>query len=329
MDILKSLEDQVRYIKSISVHLNLDAILTHIKRAEYLYKKGKDKDDKDYFTDVVYRTNQAFEGSLRQAYLVLTNQYKNQKDKKPKTIFQIETYLENNTGLNERVLQYFTIYRQEWRNKSTHDFRLFFDEKEAFLAIVNVSAYVYVLFEQIIEELSYRYEEEKLRAKTKIKDRVNEILSDDETEVNEKIVGLIYEYSYFNDLDSDFNENEIIGQFSAFLEFSSDRISVERNKLFQFDDGIIEIDLFVTLDNEKFVIEIKNGQIREKESIHRQLVNYMANIDVNHGILWFPHKVDRRKIRMTKQTEYVLDDEVYIISVIEDYEIARNNIRNI
>jgi len=112
--------------------------------------RGQAQNDETAFTDAIYRTNQAFEGSIKEAYRVLAS-----KEPANKTPFQIEQYLQKHGVLRERVLTQFTRYRTEWRNPSTHDYKLDFDEDEAFLAIVSVSAFVKVLVDQIIEALAY------------------------------------------------------------------------------------------------------------------------------------------------------------------------------
>ncbi len=69
--------------------------------------------------------------------------------------FQIEKHLENEDLLKERVLNQFTNYRTEWRNKSTHDYQLFFASQEALLAIVSVSAFFNILLDQMLEKYSF------------------------------------------------------------------------------------------------------------------------------------------------------------------------------
>lgn len=116
MDILKSIKEQVKEIKGLSTKYSLEQIITHIERAELYYIEGMDKVDENYFTDVVYRTNQAFEGSLRQSYMILAD--KSEKQTKNKRTFDIEDYFESNSIFNDRVLKLFKNYRMEWRNKS-------------------------------------------------------------------------------------------------------------------------------------------------------------------------------------------------------------------
>jgi hypothetical protein len=78
------------------------------------------------------------------------------KDPAKQRPYDIEKYLEQKAAFRQRVLAQFTNYRTEWRNPSTHDYKLDFDESEAFLAIVSVSAFACLLFDQIAEHLSYQ-----------------------------------------------------------------------------------------------------------------------------------------------------------------------------
>ena len=80
MDILKEIEKQINSIKEIDSSSYLDSILTHIQRAESYYQLGKG--DSNYFNDVIYRSNQGYEGALKESYKVLAN--KNHEDVKKK-----------------------------------------------------------------------------------------------------------------------------------------------------------------------------------------------------------------------------------------------------
>jgi len=101
-------------------------------------------------TDVIFRCNQAFEGSIKEAYRVLAG-----KDPKPKTPAEIEQFLASGNLLRKKVLDQFTNYRKEWRNPSTHDYTLDFDEDEALIAIVSVTVFAIVLSDQIDSKLAF------------------------------------------------------------------------------------------------------------------------------------------------------------------------------
>ena len=69
MDTLKEIKLQINSIKKVDSSNYLDSIFTHVDRAEFYYKQGKI--DTNFFNDVIYRSNQAYEGALKESYKVL------------------------------------------------------------------------------------------------------------------------------------------------------------------------------------------------------------------------------------------------------------------
>ena len=119
MDLVDTLRSKIDRLSDGNHTTGLQSILSHIEVAFRHLNRGQSVNDESAFTDVIYRCNQAFEGSIKEAYRVLTNQ-----DPQRTTPFQIETYLENEQIFRDRVLAQFTNYRKEWRNPSTHDYNL-------------------------------------------------------------------------------------------------------------------------------------------------------------------------------------------------------------
>jgi hypothetical protein len=119
--------------------------------------QGIERREPDLFVDVVYRTNHAYEGALKEAYMVLAG-----KDASKTTPNNVEKYLLDNKILHERVLELLTNYRQQWRNPSTHDYRLTLSEQEAFTAILSVTAFAVTLLDQVIQHLAAKSEEQRL-----------------------------------------------------------------------------------------------------------------------------------------------------------------------
>ena len=126
MDIVVALRDKIETLPNGSHSAGLQAILSHIEIAFKHLARGQELGKQTAFTDAIYRTNQAFEGSIKEAYRVLAG--KDPGEVKP---FEIEKYLEGNNVFRQRVLKQFSGYRREWRNPSTHDHILDFDEHEA------------------------------------------------------------------------------------------------------------------------------------------------------------------------------------------------------
>jgi hypothetical protein len=150
MDILDIIRRTIEALPDGPHLAGLRSVLRHIEAAYKHFSRAQSEGDETGFTDAIYRTNQAFEGSIKEAYRVIEH-----KDPQRLTPREIEEYFEKNKTFRGRVLAQFTNYRKEWRNPSTHDHNLDFDEDEAFLAIVSVSAFAKLLIDQIAEELSF------------------------------------------------------------------------------------------------------------------------------------------------------------------------------
>lgn len=149
MDLVKILKEAIARLPEGEHTPGLIAIMRHISVAiKHFERRGEE--DIDSFTDAIYRTNQAYEGSLKEAYRVLA-----QKDPTGKTPNEIEKYLETQRTIRPRVLTQLSRYRQDYRNPSTHDYKLDFDQSEAILAIVSVCAFSKLLIDQISERLAY------------------------------------------------------------------------------------------------------------------------------------------------------------------------------
>lgn len=150
MDITYILRDAINQLKTGEHSAGLTAILRHIDAAVRHFQR-KSSLDPDSFTDCIYRANQAYEGSLKEAFRVLAE--KNPSGKSP---HEIEKYLENNAILRPRVLTQLRRYRQDYRNPAAHEYNLDFDEAEALLAILSVCAFCKLLVDQIAVKLSLR-----------------------------------------------------------------------------------------------------------------------------------------------------------------------------
>jgi hypothetical protein len=128
----------------------LRAVLQHVQVAANHLSRGSTTGDDTAFTDAIYRTNRAFEGSLKEAYRILAG-----RDPANVRPFDIETFFQSNSVLRPRVLDQLSTYRKDWRNPSAHDYKLDFAEDEALLAIVSVCAFAIALIDQIASKVSY------------------------------------------------------------------------------------------------------------------------------------------------------------------------------
>lgn len=147
MDLIAELNTKIASLKEGEYILGLKAVVRHIEAGFAHIARAKQTGDTSAYTDAVFRANQAFEGSIKEAYRVLAN-----GNPANKSIYEIEKFLEENEIVKERVRSLFTNYRQDWRNPSTHDYRLQFDETEGFLACLSVASFAYILIDRILIE---------------------------------------------------------------------------------------------------------------------------------------------------------------------------------
>lgn len=149
MDVLGILRAAISDLPSGEYSTGLTAVVRHLEAAVRHFERDP-LDDPDSYTDSIYRTNQAYEGSLKEAYRVLAK-----KDPARMTPNDIEKYFEDNSVVRQRVLDQLQRYRQDYRNPSTHDYKLDFDESESLLAIVSVAAFAKLLVSQIAEKIAF------------------------------------------------------------------------------------------------------------------------------------------------------------------------------
>lgn len=310
MDVLKLIKSQISQIKESDNSVFLDAIKVHLERAEYYYNSGKK--DSNFFNDVIYRTNQAYEGALKEAYKVLAG--KTQDDVLKSTPYKIESYLEQNNIFKERVLELFKNYRQEWRNKSTHDYKLFFDDSEAFIAYNSVTAFVHLLLKQLIERIAYAEESERLKSRS---DLIDELLKslDEEDLLIDKVSNLLI--SFLNDKDSkfkDLKEYEILGKLTAFFETSKEKLNVQQEPLL---NKSLRPDFIVEGYGETLIIEVKKRLSTSMiDSGINQLITYLSYSQTNQGILLLIEPDQRKKYKV-KNMEIKQDEKKYLIKVIK------------
>ena len=91
MDLVDTLRKKIDVLEDGEYVPGLKAVLLHIETAFRHLSRGQETDDDTAFTDAIYRTNQAFEGSVKEAYRVLAGH-----DPAKKRPFDIENYLEQN-----------------------------------------------------------------------------------------------------------------------------------------------------------------------------------------------------------------------------------------
>ena len=320
MDILKLVKEQIKQVSNGKELVGLNSVLTHIERAEFLLEKGIEHQDEAYFTDVIYRTNQGFEGMLKEAYVYLTGK----TDTSKLTPFKIEKYLTDNGIFKERVLEQFTNYRQKWRNPSTHDHKLFFNHSESFLAIISVSAFIHLLLNQIIGKLAFQAESKKLKEskkdiKSEIKDysKRNDLL---------KLSGILAKFSHDTPEIKDIrNEYELIGKIEAYIKAADSEFDIQVEPLLQAGERFgLRPDFIVNSKTDKIIIELKRTEDRRAiDSGLNQLTSYLSASGITKGILFIPPKDDRHLINFETKDIKINDTELNIVMITPGRKNAR------
>ena len=278
MDLIAEINYKLDRLGGHSSQEGVTAAIRHIEIAEkWLERARKDQDD-DLFNDAIYRTNQAFEGILKESYHVFTG-----KDVGKLTPHKIEEHLLKENVFTTRVLDLFKNYRQQWRNPSTHDHRLVFGEDEALLAIVSVSAFAAILLDQIIEKVNFIKEKEEVKERrSNINYQPNERK---ETPFFEDVLTILKLFSEEGPHSSDIREVELLGRLSGFIESLDPKIHVAREVLLA---DMLRPDLMLEEEGEKVIIEIKRPGLRRDvyDSGKAQVLHYLEKSGVKRGILY-------------------------------------------
>jgi len=320
MDILKIIKNQIEQISDGKELIGLNSVLTHIERAEFLLEQGIGNQDEAFFTDVIYRTNQAFEGMLKEAYLFLSEK----KNTSQLTPFKIEKYLTDNDIFKERVLEQFSNYRQKWRNPSTHDHKLFFGHSESFLAIISVSAFIHLLLNQIIEKSAFKIETKKLKESKK--DIKGEIVGYSEKDDLLKLSGILLKFaSETPEIEFVKNEYELIGMIEAYIRAADNDFEIFTEPRLSAGERInLRPDFIIKTKNEKIVIEVKRTENRASITNGiNQLTTYLTVGNMNKGILFIPPKINKHLVNIETKDIKVDDKELNIVLITPGNENAR------
>jgi len=284
VDLVDTLRKKIDVLVDGEYVPGLKAVLLHIETAFRHLSRGQEADDETAFTDAIYRTNQAFEGSIKEAYRVLAGQ-----DPAKKRPFDIENYLEQNNIFRSRVLSQLTTYRTEWRNPSAHDYKLDFDESEAFLAIVSVSAFSCLLLDQIAERIAYtksqaEAEAQKAALKASLAQTVNADLLVRLTDLLKQFCAIHLHTVVPSAKES---ESQIIGALHGFLSSAAPELEVQTEARLD-QKRPFRADLLVSRGGDKVVIELKRRLMKQTyANAVAQVEHYLLIGGVKRGILLF------------------------------------------
>ena len=278
MNLIEILQQRAESLIEGPYTVGLRSVVQHAQVAVRHLERGQREADETAFTDAIYRTNQAFEGSLKEAYRVLAG-----KDPDRARPFDIESYFAENTILRPRVLAQLSAYRTEWRNPSAHDYKLDFDEDEALLAIVTVCAFSIVLFDQIAERVSFLEAQKATAASPRPIDAGRPLL-----DIVAAAVQNFHVPVHTDSSSGELREVEVVGALAGFLsnQVPSAVISPDVQLV---TDRAFRVDLAVVRDSEQVLVELKRarpGVVQMKQGIN-QLTHYMALGGAKSGLLFF------------------------------------------
>ena len=312
MDLIAILRSRINALPEGNYTPGLKAVFQHVEVAARHLARGQSTADDTAFTDAIYRTNQAFEGSLKEAFRVLAG-----KDPGKERPFDIENYLQQQSVLRPRVLSQLTNYRKEWRNPSAHDYSLDFDEDEALLAIVTVSAFAIVLIDQITERIAFEQARETATAQATPVENFHSL--------TERVVNLLEQFTaQFNQTyvdRSEIREVSVVGALSGFLSSTApDLDSYIEAKLSPEQSG--RADLLLVSGTEKLILEVKLFRASRSLGFNSRLIqnsiqqvsNYIAISNIQKAIVYVYGVPNTGKLVRSEHSPPGVNGQITIVS---------------
>ena len=285
MDTLAELNSKHKELQGDASFSGLGVVIGHIEMGERHLVTSRRESDERLCNDVIYRTNQAFEGALKEAYTRLTGKASDKKNS-----YQIERYFRDKNVLRERVLDLFTNYRKKWRNPSTHGHALTFSDSEAFLAIINISAFATVLMDQIIEAAAT---EEERDAVGKRRAEIEQRLGDGQSQsIYDRLLLLMQAFNeelQTQQPSKDLTEAQVLGRLNGFILELNNDLTIEREARVA-KGSPYRVDLLVESQEEQVLVELKRPNLNRRDfaEAKHQLARYLEVADVNAAILFVP-----------------------------------------
>lgn len=271
--------------------------MIHVEAAFKHLSRGQDLADESLFTDAIYRTNQAFEGSIKEAYRVLAG-----SDPAKLRPFDIENYLDKHKVFRARVLAQFKNYRTEWRNPSTHDYTQMFDESEALLAIISVAGFAYLLFDEIAEKLSEKASQVETEAE---KPRFGRITNAENQALFTRVKNALIAFAGQQRSSPFRTESQMIGALTGFLTTLMPQVKAESDMPL-CPDRKHRADMVVSDAESTVIVELKRGKPSRSsvEGGFSQLASYIGCVAAAKGILFYcpeePEEMDVAEIPMSR-----------------------------
>jgi hypothetical protein len=228
------------------------------------------------------------------------------------TPYAIEDYLLSQDILKGRVVDLLTNYRKNWRNPSTHDYQLFFSAQESYLAIVNVSAFVSILLDQIIERQVFNkkyYELEKaaILAKEAMKDFDKQIPIDKASKVLSS-----YSSYYLKNFEEMLKKprSTVNSELIAFIKRVAPNFEIRHEPKFDLGENEVTFDFIIGINGEEVALEIHSHKPRysHDDSAISQLMGQMRETGLTNGIVYhYPGNKEDIVVTTTDSTGWPKD----------------------
>lgn len=200
----------------------------------------------------------------------------------------------------------FENYRHEWRNQSAHDYKLIIDSNEAFLALINVSAFVHLLLKLIQERIAYKQELAKDYTKNNFAN-----ISHAKGELVPSVLNLLRLFKQEYLKNTDYKEVDLLGKLNAYLEKTID-VKIQRDLLLQAATSIMRPDFIISNNIETAIIEVKRyRKNRPIDPAINQLTSYLEAADLQNGILFLLNNENYECVREVK-----MNDNLYKIYIV-------------
>ncbi len=256
---------------------------------------------------------------LKEAYAILA-----ESSGQHMTPHAIEKHMVQNSVLTARVKELFTNYRQQWRNPSTHDHRMVFNDQEAFLAIVSVSAFANILIDQMLETASSRKEASEVeKRKTEL---ARGLSNSAELPLVDRIVSALTLFAkepQEENNEGQMREVELLGRLTGFMSIALPSVQFEREVAIDGQKGL-RVDLVAREAGTNVVLELKRSSRASSIELGLdQVKRYLEATSLAHGILFLsPAKYPATLARM--EHHYLGDQrqEVHVVAsddVIDKY----------
>lgn len=317
MDNLGILRKKLSLLHNNELNDGVHCIFNHLIQAEKHFINGLEDKNVDLFNDVIYRTNQAYEGILRLAYkIILKKQDKNKSNQ------EIEETLLKEKIINQRTKDYISLYRGDFRNCSIHDYQLVFTESDAFMAITNVTGFLYTLLNQLIVYDGFMTMQTKEKEIETISKSLNKHNLSERELLKEALIH--FPKVYFSNPNGNDVENGFyaIGELEAYLNKINPKWKISICKTFGDEEENIEdideiymLDMLIQTKTENIMLDIcmdKDFRFRYNFISNMHIIGTMLN--ANYGIIF----------QLVGEYEYIStkeEEDIFLIDRIHPKEV--------